>query len=428
MRAHSCIVFMFTAALAACSDDPIVAPDAPVDAQAAMVTIASSEGAAVLALERTPLSGDIAEWSVTLQVGLGPDDRIRLHRVVREIAPFVARRSRGGVMFLHGDFSTFDTNFGGDAGMAAALAARDLDVWGVDRRWTLLGAEDDLGSLVGQGFAVGIADTRIALAIARGLRALSGHGAGRMALGGFSRGAHIAYAYAGDEATRPVSQRHVDALVPIDIYARIAAADEEQRQVACALAQEEEDLIAAGVSGIDYTIFQLMGQLAVDDSDGDSPVVPGWTNRRMLLTFVARTFKFYNPTPSYHLAAGVIEEGLPVDLAYSPTDRIAGWFAAAPTWQSQQEGADSDALWCGDAPPFDDHLEEVAVPIYALLAAGGFGEYARASVDATASNDKTVVVVTDQVDVDIDIGHADLLFGEDAAAEWSPLADWLLAH
>ena len=427
MRSHSCLAFVFTAALAACSDEPIAAPDGPIDAQAAMVTIASNEGAEVLAIERTDMSGDIAEWSVTLQVGPGPDDRIRLHRVVREIAPFIARKSRGGVMFLHGDFATFDANFGGDAGLAAALAARDLDVWGVDRRWTLLGAEDDLGSLVGQGYEVAMDDTRVALALARGLRALSGHGAGRMALGGFSRGGHLAYTYAGAETTRPASQRHVDAIVPIDIYARIGPDDEEQRQVACALAQDEEALIAAGMPGSDNSIFPLMGQLAQDDPEGESPVIPGVTNRRALLVFVARTYLFYAPTPSYHLAAGVFD-GVLVDLEHSPVERVARWFTAAPPWQSQQEGADGDALWCGDAPPFDDHLEDIALPIYALLAAGGFGEYARHTVDATASNDKTVVVVTDQVDVAIDVGHADLLFGEDAAAEWSPLADWLLAH
>jgi hypothetical protein len=428
MRTHSFPVFVLAAALAACSAETSEDLDPLGDDQAAIVAVAPGEGAAVLALERTVLTGDIAEWSVTLQVGPEPADRVRLHRVVRERAPFVARKSGGGAMLLHGDFSTFDTNFGGEAGLAAALAAKNLDVWGVDRRWTLLGAGDDLGSLVDQGFAVGIADTRIALAVARGVRALGGHGAGRLALIGFSRGAHIAYAYAGDEATRPAAQRHVDALVPIDIYARLDAADEALRQGACARAQEEEDLIAAGMPGADNSFFQLIGGLAAELPDDDSPVFPGLTNRGALLTIVGQTYQFYGPTPSYHLAAGVIEDEAVVDLVHAPATRIAEWFAAAPAWQSQREVADSDALWCGDEPPFDDHLAAVAVPIYSLAAAGGFGEHTLASVEATASNDVTAVVVTDQVDAALDVGHADLLFGDDAAAAWAPLADWLLAH
>jgi hypothetical protein len=79
------------------------------------------------------------------------------------------------------------------------------------------------------GFALAVDDMGTALGFARAARTLSGAGADRMTLLGFSSGAMLSYSYAGAESTRPVAARHVQAMVPIDMYARIAPEDEWRR-------------------------------------------------------------------------------------------------------------------------------------------------------------------------------------------------------
>ncbi len=88
-------------------------------------------------LRRRHVAGDIYHHELVVPIGGAPNARLRLHRVVRELAPWVPRPTTGGAMLLHGDFSTFVTSFApalGDpaspvAGLAPYLAARGLDVW-----------------------------------------------------------------------------------------------------------------------------------------------------------------------------------------------------------------------------------------------------------------------------------------------------------
>ena len=56
---------------------------------------------------RTVIAGDIVEYATELRVGPGEYDRIGIHRVVRERAPWRPIRARDGVMFVHGSASTF---------------------------------------------------------------------------------------------------------------------------------------------------------------------------------------------------------------------------------------------------------------------------------------------------------------------------------
>src|SRR5512139_1519231 len=138
--------------------------------------------AATLAFTREHVTADIYHYELILPVGDAPNAALRIHRVVREVAPYVPRHTKDAVMMLHGDFSTFVTNFvpvlgepaSPVAGLAPYLAAQDLDVWGVDRRWTLPGATDDVSDFATMGLAQEIDDTRTALAFARSVRALGG--------------------------------------------------------------------------------------------------------------------------------------------------------------------------------------------------------------------------------------------------------------
>jgi hypothetical protein len=101
-----------------------------------LVLVAQAAAAApAVEIAREPVVADIAHYTFTVPLGDTPNARIRIHRVVRERAPFWPRPTVAGILFLHGDFATFTTNFALEpTSIASYLAARDIDVWGVDRR------------------------------------------------------------------------------------------------------------------------------------------------------------------------------------------------------------------------------------------------------------------------------------------------------
>ncbi|MET0594687.1 MAG: hypothetical protein ABW133_18445 [Polyangiaceae bacterium] len=374
---------------------------------------------------RTPLEGGLAQYTVILPVGPGSTERIRLQRIVRESAPWRPVTTRGAAVWMHGDFANFDTNFGGSRpSLATYLADRNIDVWGIDRRWTLLPSDaTDLSSLTDQGYKVGLADTRIALAAIRAIRAATGQGNGGVVLGGFSRGAHFAYAYAGAEASRPRASRHVNAIVPIDIYARVDPAETQIIAGACARAEDQYAQIAAGTVESDNLFFSDLGAFAASAPDDPSPILPPYTNRGAFLWVAGQTYQFFRPTPLYHLAATVLEDGVSVSARLSPENRLTKWFAGAPRWQSLRESADGDALWCGTNPPIDDHIGDIRLPILYVGGKGGFGDYGRYTLTRTASTDARAIVVSAGGDVASDTGHGDLLFGRNAASEsWAAIA------
>jgi hypothetical protein len=401
------------------------------------------EAAAPLqAFERRPLTGDIVEYSAVVPVGPGHQDRIRVHRVVRERAPFQPRATQAAVMMLHGDFSTFDTNFvlaslpgapSPGPSLAVTLASRDIDVWGFDRRWTLLPADTtDFSSLHGQGFVSAIGDAEQALALARAIRLAGGAGAGKLALLGFSGGAALAYAYAGHETQRPLALRHVRALIPLDAYYRLGPDGEVARQAACARSQADQDYLAAGYDMSDNAVLSLLAELSRDAPEDPSPLFQGKTNRAALLVSLTKTYKLFDATPWYHLGAGTFQGGVPTGLQYSPLERMTDWFQQATPFQAMGEVADYDAIWCGVAPlPVPDQLAEIRVPVYAVAAAGGFGDLARYTTTQLGSEDVTFTLVRrlPAGEEASDYGHGDLLFAADAPdLVWEPLAGWLLAH
>jgi len=390
-----------------------------------------------ISLRRELVAGDIYHHELVVAIGDEPNARLRLHRVVREAAPWVPRPTAGGAMLIHGDFSTFVTNFApglGDpaspaAGLAPYLAAQGLDVWGADRRWTLAG--DDVSDFAGMTVAQELEDLRASLAFARAARAATGQGGDRLALVGFSHGAQLAYAYAAVEGGRPPAQRHVDALVPLDYHASFAAEDEALRAATCANAALEYELAAGGAVDSPNDFLIDAGRLALTAPGEESPLLPGTTNRGAMLMLVGQTYLFAPYTPWYHLAAPILDGDTAAGLAESPEAAFAAWLAGGVPHQAMIEAADLDALLCGQAPPIAAPLSNIRVPLLYLGAAGGVGSIGVHATTQVSSTDVTSLVVqrfgperrTE------DFGHSDLLFATDAPAlAWQPLAAWLLHH
>jgi hypothetical protein len=420
---------------------------AEVESQETRFDVAASEvtaadpSQALLELSRERIAGDVFHYSMLLRVGTTPNARLRLHRVVREAAPFQPRPSHHAVMMEHGDFATFTSNFisspapgeGDHRGLAPYLAERGVDVWGMDRRWTTTpGGEADVSDYASMGFASVVDDIGTALSFARAARTLSGAGADRMTLMGFSSGAMLTYSYAGAESVRPVAARHVKAIVPIDMYARIAPEDESLRTRACNRRDAGRADLAAGIVDIDNTFFQQTGALAQATPDDPSPFWPGLTNRQALIHFVGQTYFYFRPSDLYHLNGGVVEDETVTALRFSSERRVQDWLIGAKPHQAYVEGVDMDTIQCFEAPlPLADHLADISVPIFYLGAAGGYGDHGIHSTTVTRSTDVTTHVVrrlSPEQEAE-DFGHADLLFAGDVPAlAWRPLVAWLLRH
>lgn len=395
------------------------------------------EQAAQLAFTRTHVTGDIYHYEAIVPIGSAPNAALRIHRVVREVAPFVPRKTQGAVMALHGDFSTFVTNFvpkvGDPAspvnGLAPYLATRGIDVWGVDRRWTLPGTDDDVSDFGTMGVAQEIEDVRAALGIARALR-----GGDRLALVGFSHGAQLAYAYAAVEAQRPAAQRHVDALVPIDYYGAYGPEDEDVRVATCGFASDEYAAVADGFTDIENAFIIGIGARARTAPDAPSPLPPyaGMTNREAFLSFIGQTYFLAPFAPFYHLGAPILDGDVAVGLAASTEPAMSAWLAGGTPHQAMLETADLDRLLCGEgAMPVNAPLSAIRVPLYYLGAAGGIGVDGLHATTQVSSTDRTVNLVQRFPDGERvrDFGHTDLLLATDAQAlAWAPLATWLLHH
>lgn len=439
-----CASGVFSAGLLAVSLGGCEAPELEGEGSMEDVAAAASADSAaeVVSLSREVVTGDVAHYTIVLRVGDTPSAEVAIHRVVRERSPWVPRRASSAILLLHGDFATFSSTFlspgeapAGQAshGLSAYLASQGVDVWGADRRWTRAPIDAaDLSDFDGMDLSQAITDTGLALGFARGVRAISGNGFGRIALGGFSHGGQIAYEYAAAESQKPLGQRHVKALVPIDIYAAVPPGDEDARLSACANRDFEREMVDLGFAAGENSFFALMAELDRTAPDDPSPIFPNRTNHDGLLNFVGRTWVFYAPTANYHLAGGFLSGKSITSLRYSPQARIDDWLAGAPAFQSNLESADLDAIWCADGPrPVPDHLADIHVPIFYLGAAGGFGDAGLASLALTGSSDVTTLVISSlpAEQQREDYGHADLLFSDEAAAlTWQPLAAWIQSH
>jgi len=383
------------------------------------------------AVQREQVSGDIYHYTFDIRVGSAPNARLRIHRVVRERAPGLPRPSSHAILLLHGDFATFVTNFlpgkgtpaSSAPGLAPYLAAAGVDTWGLDRRWTLPGTNDDVSDFGDMGVDQELGDVAAALAFARATRLVTDGDGGRITLGGFSHGAELTYAYAAGDG------RHVSAIAPIDIYYDLAPADAALRDFACANAATESAALAAGQTDQKNQFFIDLGVADRQDPDGDSQYFPT-SNRGALFWFLGLTYQFAPYTPLYHLAAPVLDSaGNAVGLSATSEDAASAWLAGAPPHSSMREQAELDAIWCGQTPRAP--LANIRVPLYYLGAAGAFGAHGLYSTTQVSSTDVTTHVVQRLGDArqGEDVGHGDLLYGKDAdKLAWKGLAGWLLRH
>lgn len=404
-----------------------------VEAPSETPAIAASAAAQAFSnVERRELTAGVAEYSFKVRVGSGPYDEIGIHRVVKEIAPNVPARSSKAVFLAHGDVWNFRGAFlSGAQSLPVFLAENGVDVWGIDFRWTLVpGDVTDFSFMADWGIEQDARDLGVALGVARVTRAITGSGFGKIDLLGWSRGGQISYAYLNGESQLPAGLRQVKGFIPVDIFFKTD--DANLRQAAC-------DRLAAAQGGPlqseNGKLFQALGGLALALPNDASPIplFAGLTNRQAALFVGAATFQIFQPVPFYHFVGGTFDaNGLPSGLLYTDPAVFFGFEAAASPYEPSKLVNDGEEVVCDQTDvAFDDHLEDITVPVLYVGAGGGFGEFGVYSTSLLGSTDVTTHIVNKVPAAQrvVDYGHADLFLAGDAEAlVWQPILSWIQAH
>lgn len=393
---------------------------------------------------RTEIADGVAHYQYMVRVGSGEFDVVRLHRVVREPRPYRPIRTKGQVFMLHGAQLSFEAIFlraGTDmpskqTSAALYLASRRIDVWGMDFGWTLVPAETtDFSFMEDWGIERDADHALDAIAIARAIRFFSGQGFGKMNVLGYSYGVGVTYAAAGRETQKRRHRRHIGGIVPVDALMKFSPMDEVSRLNACAVAAGIRANIDSGVfQNTSGAVFAALSGLAAHAPDDLSPIFPGLTNFQAALFAGTNTFALGPPlAPFWHFVAGEYDDsGLPTGLLYTEPSRWLGLLGSLPPYMPEQARLDLRTSLCGeDEVSIDDHLAEISVPILYVGAGGGFGTLGDYTSSLTSSGDITQFTVSLQPDElrNIDFGHGELFFGNDARnLVWKRLLKWLVDH
>jgi len=398
-------------------------------------------------ITRKNLVDDIYEHTIVLKVDTGQFDRIGLHRVVKEKKPWTPIKTDEAIMMIHGDANNFTSTFLSpsenvlsDQSISVFLAQRDIDVWGIDLRWTFVpDTTTDFSFMKKWDTALHLKDIKCAVSIARVLRGVTGSGLGQIFMLGHSRGGQFVYAYANAETQFPTYLRDLKGIIPVDMVYKYSPEDEEQRQAALANYQVLKSLYDAGIYYSDKAAgLKYIAVLAATASDEPSPVVSGLTNWQAALFVLTSTYATYEPsmhppTSFYHYLAGTFDpHGIPNGLQFANLDYILDIALTVPSFQSLGEIIDGEAISSDVIDvPYDDHLADIKIPVFYLGAAGGFDDYGIYTTALLGSTDISTLIVQlhPPEAAALDYGHADLFWADNARdLVWEPIYNWINDH
>jgi hypothetical protein len=394
-------------------------------------------GGAVVFVSRDEVAPGIAHYFWTVQMGAAPEDKIGLHRVVKEARHNRPIRTRQAIFLQHGDAKDFTGMFlpgtlsattPDDFGAAVYWAEADVDVWGIDQAWTLVPAETaDFAFMADWGMDKQSADLGVAVAIARMARLYTGNGYDKMILSGYSSGSATGYALLNAETQLPPGRRQVGGWIPVD-YSPVSDNDDWNQYSNCDYIPGYQDMMAAGEYGY-FVGFDYMGVLARDDPDGPSPVFEGFTNLQAAMYLGAGPIFGVD---DIHYLGGVWEDGLPVDFRSVTVEQWLDFMVAGAPWEPVRFMLDYCIWSCpGETPPWDDHFAEIEVPILNVAAAGGIGEITQYCLGLVGSDDITDLTIQLLPDDQVlyDFGHIDLWIADEAPTlVWQPILAWIGEH
>lgn len=389
------------------------------------------------AFDRTEVTDRVVQYTYGLRVGPGEFDRVTLYRVIQERRPYWPRIRPEGVMLVHGDVWPFAGAFmtavgsgvvSDEQALPVFLANNRVDAWGIDLRWTGVPADaaDPNAIMKDWGVQTDMEDIGVALQFMRVSRLFSGSGFQKVTLLGWSRGGITGYAYLGMESQRHPAFRQVKAFIPVDIYIKVN--DESRRQYMCAAEQSLSSQRQQGIYSWDYREFITVGELAIAEPDGPSPIIPGFTNAGVVVLDAG--IPRGSATPWFHYLAAKLVNGIPEYLIYTEESLAYVHYArAAPHWPNKL-GLDGAVLFCDeDDSPFDDHLGDITVPVLYVAGDGGFSDYGVYSTTLLGSDDVETLIIDLKEENEEDFGHTDIFLATEAEQlVWKPMLDWIRRH
>lgn len=382
-------VFAVCALNAGCADDPAAlgAPEIGLRPGGPVLDELAPPAADVWALyenaERTDLGNGLVHYEFQVDLGPGPYGQVGVHRVVRERHPYHPVRTRGAIFMTHAAVHRFQTLFlqagtvepDPQSSLAMYLADRGVDVWGIDAGWTFVPAgTSDFTFMESWGVDRDVDHTLAAMSIARLIRTRTGQANGPLMLLGYCSSVAVAYGAADGRARLDAGVYHRD-----------------------------DGVFLASLP--DWMALYI----------GVAPTGGEWWH------YVAGTFDprtgttdlfFTDPDRWLRLV-----DALP---PYMPV-RVIHDLAASRARAHQCPGVE-DVDW-------DDHITDVAVPIFYVGAAGGFGTSGYPTAEMTASEDVTEHTMSTGGSLLTEYGHADLFYADNAHdLAWDVLGDWLIEH
>jgi hypothetical protein len=380
---------------------------------------------------------NIYEYSWVISTGNDQYHRVGVHRVV-QVENGSPRHCAQAIFLVHGDFWNFTAAFlrGGSSpdSLPVFLAHRGVDVWGIDLGWTLVpGDTTDFTFMQNWGLQRDIDDLEQALSFARSVRTQTGSPNNRLALLGWSRGGWIGYALLNQESQMRIQERNVRAYIPVDTFYKVQ--DPTIKGTMCNDADFFGADLAAGIYAVSGAFYVQLGQLAITDPNGESPIFgPPYTNLDASLTVGAALYQL-GPyfAEFYHFVGGTFPggdfNGIPNGLVYTSIPEWNNFVVSVSPFEAERMLYDTSTISCGATTPFDNHLNDITVPVFYVGAGGGFGRgglYTLTLLVGSQDVSSHIVSFYPPEQAAFDFGHVDLFHAQNADdLVWSPIYQWL---
>ncbi len=300
----------------------------------------------------------------------------------------------------------------------------------MDQAWTLVpDSETDFSFMADWGMQRQVDDLNTAVTVARGVRSLTEIAPTGMLLLGYSSGSPVGFALLNQEVSIPSKYRNIAGLIGVD---QGVVSDIPVWQTAmCGSVATYQGLIDSGQYQ-DYNPLPAFGTPALQNPDGASVLIPGFTNLQAGLAL--GVFPFFADISSHFLAGKFDADGVPTGLQYTNVDNWIDFMVYSPPYEPAAFERDEYITSCptaGDVP-WDDHLGQVQVPILYVMAGGGFGFTGEYTLDGLGSKDITrigTVSLHPASESVLDFGHIDLWMASNSQSlVWQPILDWLKRH
>ncbi|AAM06547.1 predicted protein [Methanosarcina acetivorans C2A] len=364
-----------------------------------------------------PVSGNVVEYKIKVNVGPGEYDNITLTNYVREKRPWTTKADKN-LVILPGHALTEE--FYSD--MAIYYAQQGYSTYILDRRETNVQADEtDFSFMQDWTFEEYLQDTYKGINTSRSHTALlSGKSAENIEVTaiGHSHGAMLLTAYEASEYD-DLPAGSVDRAVPVDIIIEYNPENSEliQNQM-----QEFASITESIENGV-YADDSMAGMMYVACMASTEPEGYNFseliTNRQFFRLMASQTYSFsaYPYTPDYHYWSGNLS-----GLYYVDENRLlnltltGGAVPYAPKYLDQYM-----AGLMGNVEGYEINSSRIDSPVLYVGLGGGFGDYGAWWYENEVGNTNNRVTTISWNDQ----GHSSLLIDNNSSELWTLIDDWI---